>query len=287
MSIKDFHPISLIIYLLSVILFTMLTKNPVFIFLSFVGSIMSYRLVSGKWDIKFYIILFLIITITNPLFSQNGETVLLHILGRRITLESLFYGFSSAMMIVGIIYWFKVFSEVFKEDKLVWLIGKIAPKLCVVFCMAMRFIPLFKEYAKNIYEAQCGLGLFNTERLSGKLLLIKNVLSALISMSVENAIETADTMKSRGFENKKRSSYSLVRMRKTDLIYIVVTLIADCVLIYLLLTETVDFVYYPIIQLDVNLFFYAEGLCFILLFSLLIVYQLWRDVKWKYLISKI
>lgn len=266
----------------------MLTRNPVLLLCSFIGGLLSVFVTNKKTDLGLYIVIFLVISLTNPIFSHNGETVLFFLFEQRITLEALIYGIGAGVLIVAVIYWFKLFGSVFTEDKLAWLIGKITPKLCVVFCMALRFIPLFKENARSIYNAQLSMGIFDTDSIKGKLHLAMNVFSALISLSIENAVETADTMHSRGYGSGKRSSYSLLMFSKRDILFSVVTLMLDACIIRLLIMGEGVFYYYPSIRFGT---FTPWSIVLYVLFAFLCIMpainQLVEGLKWKYLISRI
>lgn len=288
MSFYDLHPLTLIIYFSSVITFSMLTLNPVLLSMSFLGAFIAVCIINKKTDWIMYSIVFIMICITNPLFSHNGETVLFYLFDQRITLEALFYGFGAALLILSVIYWFKLFSFVFTQDKLTWLVGRLSPKLCVVFCMALRFIPMFKENAKNIYNAQLSLNIFDTSKIKGKIMLMSNVFSTLVSMSIENAIETADTMRARGFDGKKRSSYSQLVFSQKNM-WVITTIVAlDLLIGYLMFRGEGAFYYYPSIQ-------FAEFSCatpaFYGLYAVLnfipVIIELAEAIRWKYLISKI
>lgn len=288
MKFSELHPLSLILFFVSVIAFTMITMNPVLIALSFLCSLLSNIVTKNGKDITAYLILLVVIGVTNPIFSHNGETVLFYLLGQRITLEAFFYGVVAAARIVSVIYWFRLFGIVFTQDKLNWFLGRMSPKLSVVISMSLRFIPLVYKNAKDIYNAQIVMNTFDTSKLSGKFKLFCNVFSALISLSIENAIETADTMRSRGFENKHRTAFSLFRFRKKDIGIITFVLLADCIITGFLFTALEDFYYYPAMrfaawdQKCLVLYF-----VYVLLCLLPIINDLTEDIRWKYSISKI
>lgn len=288
MSFSNFHPITLIVYFVSVTVFTMITKNPVMLLLSFSGALFSVAKITKRWNIGIYLALFLAVSVSNPIFSHNGETVLFYLFEQRVTLEAFFYGMASGVMIVAVLCWFALFGTAFTEDKLTWLIGKISPKLCVVFCMALRFVPLFKDNAKNIYNAQISMGIFDTNTIKGKFELLKNVFSALISISIENAIETADTMRARSFENKKHSSYSLFKISSYDIRFTLITLICDILVISFLNTDIGKFYYYPKVRFVHfgTISFVLYGVFFLLCF-MPVINEILEDIKWKYLISRI
>lgn len=288
MKFSELHPLSLIVFFVSVIAFSMVTMNPILVLLSFFAALCSNLLIKNGSDIKLYLILILAISITNPLFSHNGETVLFFLFDQRITLEAFCYGVVSGVRLVGVIYWFRLFGAVFSQDKLNWFLGKMSPKLSVVFSMALRFIPLVRKNAKDIYNSQLVMQTFDTSTLKGKFNLIINVFSALISLSIENAIETADTMRSRGFENKNRSAFSLFRFKGKDIMFIIAVLIMDFVTALYLFSPLEDFYYYPSIRFEnwenSSLFFIF---IYVILFMLPVINDVTENLRWKYSISKI
>ncbi|MBQ8540987.1 MAG: energy-coupling factor transporter transmembrane protein EcfT [Clostridia bacterium] len=288
MKFFELHPLSLILFFVSAIAFTMITMNPVLLLLSFLCGFLANAFISKGRDLWIYLFLIAIIGITNPVFSHNGETVLFYLFDQRFTLEALVYGFMSGIRIVSVIYWFRLFGVVFKQDKLNWILGKVSPKLSVVFSMALRFIPLVKKNAKDIYNAQISMCSFKKDTLSGKFQLVFNVFSALVSMSIENAIDTADTMRSRGFENKNRTAYSLFSFRVKDIIFMAITIIDDILITYFLFSGIASFYYYPSMYFSGNdnkaLVLYAA---FAMLCALPMINDFTEDLRWKYSISKI
>lgn len=80
-------------------------------------------------NIGFYVPLFLMVAVTNPLFSHNGVTPLFFLNGNPVTLEAFIYGIAIAVMVIAIIMWCKCCSEVMTSDKLLYLFGRVIPKL--------------------------------------------------------------------------------------------------------------------------------------------------------------
>lgn len=287
MKFSELHPLSLIVFFVSVIAFTMATMNPVFLLFSFMCSLVANVLICKSRDLWVYLVFLFAIGITNPLFSHNGETVLFYLFEQRITLEAFIYGLVSGVRIVAAIYWFRLFGAVFKQDKLNWLMCKISPKLSVIFSMALRFIPLVKKNAKDIYNAQLSIMGAEPDKLTDKMKLVFNVFSALVSMSIENAIETADTMKSRGIENKNRSAFSLFSFKMKDIIFLLITIICACIISYSLFSGVINFYYYPAIRFEARSNVYILYSACLLLFALPVINDVLEDLRWKYSISKI
>ena len=93
-------------------------------------------------DIAFYIPLFLLVTVTNPLFSHNGQTPLFFLNGNAVTLEALFYGVGLAVAVCGVMLWCKCFGKIMTADKTLYLFGKTlrkSPSLFPAPCALFRF----------------------------------------------------------------------------------------------------------------------------------------------------
>ncbi|MCD8049524.1 MAG: energy-coupling factor transporter transmembrane protein EcfT [Clostridia bacterium] len=286
MRLCDLHPLTLLVYFASVIVITVMTRNPIVLSLALCGGVCGVKIIKKKCDLKYYLPLFIIVALLNPIFSHNGETILFFFRNQRVTLEATLFGVVSAMLIIATLYWCKLFSLVFGTDKLTWAVGALSPKLSVALTMALRFIPLFKSHAKSIYDAQLSMGVFDTSTLSGKLRMIKNVFSALLSLSMENAIETADTMRSRGFGKGKRTSYTLFRFSSLDLSLTLLFIFCDVMACILLPSGT--FLYYPkIVAAEFNIKAILLYITCAILFLFPAINEAKEGFRWKYLISKI
>ena len=83
--------------------------------------------------------------------------------------------------------------------------------------MTLRFVPKCKQQLQRIAQAQRGMGRDpSTGSLLHRLQEGVTILSILITWSLENAIETADSMKSRGYGLPGRTAFSLYRLDGRD-----------------------------------------------------------------------
>lgn len=139
----NYHPFVLLIYFLSVLLVAMFVSNPVLQTEALAGGILFCIMIQRKREtvgnLGFYVPLFLMIAITNPLFSHNGVTPLFFLNGNPVTLEAFVYGIAIAVMLIGVILWCKCYSEIMTSDKFLYLFGKVIPKLSLVLSMAPPF----------------------------------------------------------------------------------------------------------------------------------------------------
>ena len=288
----NYHPFVLLIYFLSVLLVAMFISNPVLQTEALAGGILFCTVIHRKREnignLGFYIPLFLMIAITNPLFSHNGVTPLFFINGNPVTLEAFVYGISIAVMLIGVILWCKCYSGIMTSDKFLYLFGKAIPKLSLVLSMALRFIPMFKRQMHRVSRAQKAMGLYSSKSFTDKIRSHMRVFMAMIAWSLENSIETSASMKARGYGLKGRTNFSLFHFYSGDAI-----LLATCVLMLgitvsgVAMNETV-FYYYPRIS-GLNLSAYAIVVytAFGILSFIPFVTEVKEALVWKYYISKI
>ena len=286
-SFKSYHPVINFYYFFMVILFSMFFMHPVFLGISLVGSITYSMLLNGRRAVKFnflYMIpMLLLIALINPIFSHEGATVLFYFQDTSITLESLLYGIAAAVMFVSVIIWFSCYNSVMTSDKFIYLFGKAIPSLSLIFSMVLRFIPMLKERTKVIAHAQKCMG---RDVSHGSVLQRArngiHIVSILTTWSLENAIETADSMRSRGYGLKGRTNFSIYRFDRRDR-----AALAVLILLFLLVCIGAFFgentiQYFPTIEMPdyrpfgFLIYFAYGGLCFFP-----VILQIGEMWKWR------
>lgn len=221
-TFSEYHPIVNFLFFAIVFSFTMLYTHPVCLFISFVSATAYYIILKGTKAIglliKGVLPLLILTVIINPAFSHAGENVLCFLpTGNPLTLESILYGINAGFMLAAVLLWFACFSEVFTSDKFVYLFGRIAPALSLLLSMTLRFVPRFKAQFDTIKQVQASLGRDTAN--GGLIKRIKNAVacfSIVVTWSMENAVETSDSMKSRGYGTKKRTAYSIYTFSERD-----------------------------------------------------------------------
>lgn len=217
---KDYHPIVNVAYFTFSVGLTALSNDPRFILLSLFFSWAYSVILKGRkmilTNILMIIPIMIIMAVINTFFTHNGATVLFFINDMRITLEALIYGIFGALTISAVIIWFICFSEVMSSDKLIYIFGKTRPVLGLTLSMIFRFIPLLKERFNEIRLGQICMKRAEDERFFGKIRQFVKEISILISWSLESAIETADSMESRGYGLRGRTSFHLFKFSARD-----------------------------------------------------------------------
>ncbi len=287
------HPLTTVIYFAMLLGAGAFTVQPFFIALSLIGAAcFVLRLLGTAALRKLPYLLFplLIAAGINVLFNHRGVTVLAHFpSGNALTLESLLYGIASGTMLCGVLIWFCCFGKLFTSEKLMCLTGRLFPYLTIVISMTVRFIPLFARRFREIADAQTQLGFGISGVSIGKRLKnLARIFSILISRSLEESVETADSMRCRGYGLSGRSSFSMFRFRKTDALLIAVSVLAGGYVITGEIIGLNEFRFYPRIYCsEASLFSVIQYAAFGVLCFLPFIFELTEDILWRSRLSEI
>ena len=110
----------------------------------------------------------------------------------------------------------------------------------------------------------------------------------MLQWSAENAVDTADSMKSRGYGIKKRTSYTRMKITCADVIYILLIAAADSILAWLIMSGALGSSYYPYFEIEYNGIQTVSGyIIYGLLCMMPIITDVKGELKWRCLISKV
>lgn len=289
-----YHPIISFLYFVLVIGCSMFLMHPVFLVISCVGGMAYYIYLKGKKAIKTMLWLmlpvFLLSALINPLFNHEGVTLLFYFkTGNPLTLESVIYGLASGMMLISVLNWFSCYQVVMTSDKFIYLFGKAIPAMSLILSMVLRFVPKFKGQITKVSDAQKCIGRDVTNgNLIQKAKHGMKILSIMTTWALENSVETADSMKSRGYGLRGRTNFSIYRFDSRDKMMLWGVILAGVILILGILTDTVHFLYFPVMVVNpldwksVFVYFVYAVLC-----MLPMIINVVEDVKWHYLKSEI
>ena len=219
---STYHPLVNFLYFTLVVGFSMALDHPLAQGTSLVCAIIYAVQAEGKQAVLFTLRcclpIMLLTAFMNPAFSHEGITILMYFpTGNPLTLESILYGVSSGVMLATVMLWFLNFNRVITSDKFIYLFGRIIPAMSLVLSMTLRFVPKFKNQMELTVDAQRSIGRDISEgSLSPRTKIAITVLSIMVTWALENAIETADSMKSRGYGLKGRTAFSIYRFDDRD-----------------------------------------------------------------------
>lgn len=288
------HPGLNFLFYLVVLGITMFYMHPVLLALSGIAAV-AYLLYlrGGRGMLRVCGLALPVVVLSaviNPLFSHQGLTILGYLpSGNPVTAESLVYGLSTGGMMGVVILWCATWREVMTSDKVIYLFGKGFPALSLLFSMVMRFLPQFSAQAQRVMAAQRCVGRdMRTGSILQRLKKGVRVLSMLVTWSLETSVDTADSMKARGYGLRGRTQYHQYRwdIRATGLLA-GMAVCGVCVTVGLV-TRKVEMLYFPLWRMNDTTPFacLCYGLYGCLCFLPLIL-NVVEDLKWRYWMCKI
>jgi len=291
-TFSGYHPGINFLYFGLVFLFTMFLLHPVSLLIS-LGCALCYAIyLNGRkavrFSLRFLLPMMLLAAVLNPAFNHEGATILTYLpSGNPLTMESMLYGLTAALMLAAVITWFFCYNAVMTSDKFVYLFGRVIPALSLVLSMTLRFVPKFKAQLQVVSEAQRCIGRDTSE---GSLLQrAKNaitIFSIMVTWALENAIETADSMKSRGYGLPGRTAFSIYRFDERDKTALLWLLFCGVYLLSGWAAGGFSWRYHPTIRgAAVTPFTVSFQIVYLALCLTPVILNRWEDKKWKLLQS--
>ena len=289
-SFSGFHPVVNFLYFGLVLAFTMFLMHPVSLLISLVSALSYAVYLNGKKAVRFSLMylmpMMLMAAIVNPAFQHEGVTILTYLpSGNPLTLESIAYGVAAAILLAAVITWFSCYTAVMTSDKFVYLFGRIIPALSMVLSMTLRFVPRFQAQFRTVNEAQRCIGRDSTQgSLLHRIRVSVTVFSIMVTWSLENAIETADSMKSRGYGLPGRTAFSIYRWDERDRMAVIWLCFCGGYVFCGWLAGGLDWQYYPRMQGALTgRFSVSFQLVYLALCMTPVILNRWEDRKWKHL----
>lgn len=291
---KNYHPIVNFVYFAAVIGFSVVFMNPLCLAAGFASGFIYSVMLGGTRALKFnlYCIIPLLFAavLLNPMINHEGVTILSYLPdGNPLTMESVVYGAASAFMLAGVICWFSCFNRIMTSDKLIYLFGKLTPALSLVLSMIFRFVPRFAERIRIISDGRRCMKLGRHDK--SVIQKSKNgirILSAMMSWSLEDSIDTADSMKCRGYGTGRRTAYSNFRFDRRDAAALLIIVILSVYITVGGINGGLYFKYFPFIAgSELSPYVISLEAAYCLLFFMPMIIEAAEELRWKKLKSRI
>ena len=204
-AFSRYHPLVNFLFFALVLAYSMVLMHPVCLALSLAGALVYAGELGGRralaGHLKFALPVLLLAAIVNPAFNHAGVTILTYLpSGNPLTLESILYGLAAGAMLCAVVLWFVCFKA-----------------LSLVLSMTLRFVPLFRRQLEVVRQAQFCIGRdASCGSVWQRVRRAVTIFSIMVTWALENAIETADSMKSRGYGLWGRTAFSIYRMESRD-----------------------------------------------------------------------
>ena len=226
MGFEKCHPAVNFIFFAGVIAGTVAFQHPIFLAISFACAFL-YSIKRNGWKaLVFNAVLLPLIggfALYYSSYHHFGVTVLeQNIIGNNMTLESLVYGCVLGTVVAGVLIWFSCVFSVFTTDKVVYLFGKVSPRLSLFLAIALRMIPRIKKEARRINTAQKGIGRgTNQGNFFERMRNCIRIFSMLITWTIESLTTASESMRSRGSSLRGRKAFSIYRFDDRDRAYVI------------------------------------------------------------------
>lgn len=221
MRFDSYHPMINFIYFVTAILCAVYFQHPVFLVISYLAAFLySIKLNGIRSAVLNFCLIPLIFAYALYYSSYNhfGVTNLRsNFIGNQITLEALVAGAARGMTVATVLMIFSCIFAVVSADKVVYLFGRISPRLSLYLSILLRFVPRVKQRAGRIELSRKGIGKGCMQgNLWQKVLHTCGLLSILITWTLEDFVESAASMKCRGYSLRGRTAFSIYRFDNRD-----------------------------------------------------------------------
>ena len=204
-----------------VVALSMLAVHPVLVAVSLAGALAFSLLARGAaatvrglvWQLP----LLALVCLANPLFSASGSTLLLKLGPRSVYLESLAYGATMGALMVAVVLWFEGAAAVLSQDRLLALAPRRARALPLVAGMVAQLVPQLLRRSRDVRATIAACTVAGPRPAARDALMRTS--SLLLSWSLEESLERADSMRARGWESgRPRTCYRPERLRGRDVV---------------------------------------------------------------------
>jgi energy-coupling factor transport system permease protein len=205
----------------------------------------------------FAVPLALLVTLVNPLVSQQGLTVLfdgpiLPVLGNLdVTLEALAYGAVAGLRVLVVLLAFALYSACVDPDQVLRLVARLAPRSALTASLATRSVPLLARDGRRLAEAYTlRAGVRPAERLRDRLGRAASLTRALGAGALERSVELAAALEVRGYGGLGRFPASSAPWSRHDRSFTLTALALVLTCAGAAVAGLASFEPYPLLRLD-------------------------------------
>ena len=287
MGFERCHPAVNFIFFAVVIAAAAVFTQPVFAALAYICAFIYSVKRGGKKALIFDLVLIPLIVIFGyyySVYTHFGVTVMsFNFVGNRMTLESLLFGFLIGIRAAAIIMWFSCVHSVFSADKVVYLFGRVSPRLSLFLSILLRMVPRIKIEAKRIDTAQKGIGLGHSQgNFFRRVRNCIRIFSMMITWTIEALATASESMRSRGSMLRGRRAFSIYRFDNRDRSFVIALFALITVMVMAILLRQTEALYSPRISMSsitaVSVLFY---ICYAVLCLMPFALELWTEYMFR------
>ena len=221
MGFESCHPAVNFLFFAAVIYGSVAFQHPVFLAISCLCAFAFSMKRNGKRAVIFNLCLLPLVVCFALYYSSYhhfGVTVLKqNFIGNNLTVESFVYGMVTGLRAAAVCMWLSCLFRVVSSDKVLYLFGRVSPRLSLFLTILLRFIPRIGREARKINLAQKGIGRgSNQGNLFRRLVNCLRMFSMLITWMISALALESDSMRSQGSLLRGRTAFSIYRFDNRD-----------------------------------------------------------------------
>ncbi len=293
MRFDSYHPTINFLYFTSVIIMSISFDHPAFLMLSLVMSYLYSAKLYGRKAVIPNLLFIPFIAAFSWFYSYYNHFGITQIAQNftenYITLEAIVYGIVIGVKISAVIMWMECVFKILCTDKIIYLFGRISPRLSLFISITLRMVPRVIARFKKINTAQCGIGRgMNQGNILNKTANTIRIIGMTITWTLENLVESSVSMRNRGYSLKGRTAFSIYRFDNRDRGFVIILMWMISVIVFGVLLDQTSISYDPQIILNditpISFLFYTAYLIFGLL---PLTAQICGEIKFRRLQKKI
>ena len=226
MGFEFCHPAVNFIFFAAALYGSIAFSHPVFLAIAYAAAFAYSVRRGGRRALVFDLCLLPLVLFFALCYAGNhhfGMTVLRqNFIGNNMTAESLVYGLVLGVRAACVCMWCSCLFRVVSSDKVVYLFGRVSPRLALFLTILLRLIPRLNREAGRIDLAQKGIGRGSDQgNLWERLVHCLRIFSILITWLIQALALEADSMKSRGSALRGRTAFSIYRFDNRDRAFVI------------------------------------------------------------------
>ncbi len=257
MKFDSYHPAINLIYFVAAIGCAFAFNHPVFVAISFAAAFAYSVKLNGLRGLVFNLCLIPVCAAYVAWYSYYthfGVTVLSqNFVDNNITLEAILYGIQRAFTAAAFLMFMSCVFSVISSDKVVYLFGKVSPKLSLFLSILLRTVPRVKTTVRRINVSRGGVGRGTSGNGLGLIARLRNaltIISITITWTLESFLESSLSMKSRGYTLKGRTAFSIYRFDNRDRSFVIFLFICLTLIAMAIMLDQTRIIYDPIIYMN-------------------------------------
>lgn len=221
MRFDFYHPAINFIFFTAVVAATVSFDHPCFVLMSYLCAFLYSVKLEGKRALRLNLLMLPLMALFTGyygFYNHFGVTNLsVNFIGNAWTLESLVYGGVISVKAAGVCMWMICVHSVISSDKVVYLLGRVSPRLSLALSLLLRLVPRVRRRCRRVEEARhcVGKSVRQGNILQRTVHLMREI-SIVITWTLEDLEGSAESMKSRGVALRGRTAFSIYRFDNRD-----------------------------------------------------------------------